>query len=109
MLAIMFRLGLGMAHAGVVQSIPIKSEDNQGPHISFYCGALGEQENLQLIDMLCPVCHALSCEDDLEEAARPDSRIFAVVPLFPKSDLFHSGSELPGAWSYIRARAPPFA
>ena len=107
-LAIMFRLGMGMAHAGVSHNVLTGSEESQSPRTSYYCVASGEQENSRLIDMLCPVCHALACSDGLEQAIHSDSRIFLFATLFSKSGLLFAGPGLPAAWSFFQSRGPPF-
>lgn len=74
----MFRLGLGLAHGAIMQSpisgVVTDSSLTQGVN----CGPTGEQNSLQLVNLLCPVCHALSSADELDTGINPGITEFSV-------------------------------
>ena len=107
MLAIMFRLGLGMAHAGIAQGALSVSGDDEGVSQSVYCGPVGEQEILRLVDMLCPVCHALSSVDDQEESLHKGPDLIVVGSSVSEYEIYPPRSSLPVTPSVYQSRAPP--
>lgn len=78
MLAIMFRLGLGLAHGAIIQSpiwgVVTDSSLTRGVN----CGPTGERNSLQLLNLLCPVCHTLSSADELDTVVNPSVTEFSV-------------------------------
>jgi hypothetical protein len=108
MLAIMFRLGLGFAHAGAVLDVLQPAGEANVSSQSGYCGPGSENNSVHLIEMLCPLCHAISSEDDqdmdtLASIAAPGAVILATRPRNAFLTAVYSASANP----YFNSRAPP--
>jgi hypothetical protein len=109
MLAIMFRLGLGLAHGAIMQSpisgVVTDSSLTRGNN----CGPTGEQNSLQLLNLLCPVCHALSSADELDTGINTSPIEFSTSS--SAGELTAAVSEsVPAYRSHVNfwLRAPPY-
>ncbi|MGI9318504.1 MAG: hypothetical protein ACR2QW_14335 [bacterium] len=108
MLAIMFRLGLGMAHGMAGPGLAPVTDTGSVHSGGVYCGPAGEQNKVRLIETLCPVCHALSSVDDLDTGicGGCDAQTPVCLTVAPCALSFSPHLTLV-TLPYLQARAPP--
>lgn len=107
----MFRLGLGLglAHGAIMQSPISGVVTDSSLTRGFNCGPTGEQNNLQLLNLLCPVCHALSSADELDTGIYTRAIEFSISSSAGELTAEVSVS-VPASRSHVNfwSRAPPY-
>lgn len=108
MLTIMFRLGLGFAHAGAVFDELQQADEVIFSSQSGYCGPGSENNSVHLIEMLCPLCHAISSEDDQDMDTLASFAVSGATILTTKPrNAFETAAYSSTANRYFNSRAPP--
>ncbi|MEJ2176633.1 MAG: hypothetical protein P8Y12_01470 [Gammaproteobacteria bacterium] len=108
LLTIMFRLGLGFAHAGAVLDVVQPADEANDSLRGGYCGPGSENNSVHLIEMLCPLCHAISSEDDqdMDSLARFAASGAVILATNPRN-AFLTAVYRVSVNRYFNSRAPP--
>lgn len=104
----MFRLGLGFAHAGAVLDVVQPADEANDSLRGGYCVPGSENNSVHLIEMLCPLCHAISSEDDqdMDSLARFTASGAVILATKPRN-AFLTAVYRASVNRYFNSRAPP--